>query len=450
MSAKAPMRGHLIGAAPAAERPREGGDASFATGTPAARCVSAQPNASNAWNQNWNTSNPGNQNNNNKTNANRVRAVRRPRLAGMDDQPTAEELFQAYYDCRATKRNTWSALKFEERLERNLMQLLHDLRDGAYQIGPSECLVVQHPKVREVWAADFRDRVVHHLLYNRIAPYFHARFISDTYACIPGRGTLKAVDRLAHFMRSASQDHSQPAWALQCDIANFFVSIQKPLLDDMLATHLGDASWTMGLARIILHNDPTARAQIKSPPTLLRQVPRHKSLFCSGGLGLPIGNLSSQFFANVYLDGLDQFIKRQPWGRRYVRYVDDMTVVATAPDGLHQASQQIDEHLQRLGCRLHPRKTRIAPLRHGLQALGFVLRPWARYIKRHTLHHAHQAIDGMCRAQARPAVVQATANSYFGLMQHADAFRAREQFANLLRRHGHLVSIHNNRMLLTP
>jgi len=447
MMVKAVMSDQLIGTAPAALKQREGVNASFAVGSPAARCVSAQSHASNAWNQNWNSSNPGNQNNNNKTNTNRARAVRRPKLAGMDDLPTAEEIFCAYYECRKTKRNTWNAIKFEERLERNLMQLLHELRNGEYQIGTSECFVVTHPKVREVWAADFRDRVVHHLLYRRISPHFHARFISDTYACIPERGTHKAVDRVEKMLRSASQDRKDAVWYLKCDIANFFVSIDKGVLDDALAAELGDETWTMRLARQILHHNPVDDVRIKSPTCLMRAVPPQKSLFNAGGNGLPIGNLSSQFFANVYLNALDQHVKRQPWGRHYVRYVDDMVIVSRDVADLWPAAQTIDWFLvSNLGCALHPRKTQIMPAAQGLPFLGFVLRPWSRYIKRETERNARRSLQGKCRARQRPKTIQATANSFFGIFRQANGWRARERLAAILRSHGHLISPKLNRM----
>ena len=118
------------------------------------------------------------------------------------------ELVQAYYDCRRSKRNSASALAFEMDLERNLVELHSDLTAGTYRPGRSICFVVTRPKAREVWAAAFRDRVVHHLLYNHVAPRFYASFIADSCACIPGRGTLYAAKRLEAKIRSASQNWS--------------------------------------------------------------------------------------------------------------------------------------------------------------------------------------------------------------------------------------------------
>jgi hypothetical protein len=173
------------------------------------------------------------------------------------------DLVQAYFDCRQTKRNSASALAFEQDLERNLHRLNDELQDGAYRPGRSICFVVTRPKPREVWAADFRDRIVHHLLYNRIAPRFYAGFIADSCACIPGRGTLYAAQRLESKVRSITQNWSRPAHYLKLDLANFFVSIDKPILRDLLATRITEP-WWMQLAEQILFHDPRHDDQIKA------------------------------------------------------------------------------------------------------------------------------------------------------------------------------------------
>lgn len=145
----------------------------------------------------------------------------------MDTGYSFELLVQAYFSCRRLKRNTASALMFEQDLERNLLDLHGDLVTGAYSPGRSICFVITRPKPREVWAADFRDRIVHHLLYNHISERFYRRFIADSSACIPGRGTLYAAQRLETKIRSQTQNWSKPGFYLKCDLANFFVSIDK-------------------------------------------------------------------------------------------------------------------------------------------------------------------------------------------------------------------------------
>lgn len=359
---------------------------------------------------------------------------------------TASELFQAYYDCRRTKRNTPNALAFEERLERNLMDLYHDLVSGRYRPGTSICFVVEHPKVREIWAADFRDRVVHHVLYNRVAGQFLRSFIHDSYACIPGKGTHKAVEKIERHVRSQTQNYTKPGYVLKMDVANFFASIDRHVLDAQLARRITHP-WWVWLYRTILHHDPTQDVVIQGPKRLLRKVPAHKSLFNSKGRGLPIGNLSSQFFANVYLDDLDQYAKHRLRIKRWVRYVDDVVVIGECGKQLAALVDPVDAFLQdKLGLRLHPNKVSVNRVDHGFDAMGFIVRPHARYIRRLTVKNATRAVRELCEDKARPEKIAATADSYFGIFRQANAWRERERLAGLLREHGHLVSPKLNRM----
>lgn len=362
------------------------------------------------------------------------------------DGPTVSALFRAYYDCRKTKRNSASALLFEQDLERNLMQLHEELVCGEYRPGRSTCFVVRHPKIREVWAASFRDRVVHHLLYNHVAERFHRRFIADSYACIPGRGTLRAVARMEHFARAVTHNHRVPAYVLKMDVANFFVSINRQILDSLLARHIHEP-WWLALCRTVLHHDPTKSAILRSPPSQMRMVPAHKSLFRAGGLGLPIGNLSSQFFANVYLDALDQCAKHSLKARRWVRYMDDVAVFDADPDRLIHTAAACDAFLRtRLHLRLHPKKTNILPVDKGFDALGYVLRPHARYLRRSTVRHATQRVLELARERANLDVLRPVANSYFSLLGHANAWRQRRALGDALRAHGYRVRLQNDRM----
>jgi len=455
---KAYSRDRSIGTVPVVMQRK--GAASFCAVHTAQRRVSARSNtgsfnywsssensATNAWNQNWNSSNPGNQNgNNNKTNGYYVRAVRRKKTTDQCQcDVTVSELFQAYFDCRKTKRNTCNALDFEQRMERNLMDLYYDLHEGSYRPGTSICFVVDYPKIREVWAADFRDRVVHHLLYNRVSDRFYKCFIHDSFACIPGKGALMAVDRLEHFTRSASRNFTLPTFFLKVDVANFFVSIKKPILDALLAKRITEP-WWLALCRVVLHHDPTTNMVVRSPAALMRKVPPHKSLFNAGGNGLPIGNLSSQFFANVYLDPLDQFSKHQLKARQFVRYVDDVVMLGYDSSALYDASRYMDDFLgSNLGLKLHPNKTEINRIERGINFLGYIVRPHARYVRRSTLDNGHKKIADKTLDGKQ---LQATANSYFGLMRHANAWRERERFARVLRARGHRVHRDLTRIIL--
>ena len=322
---------------------------------------------------------------------------------------------RAYYDCRSSKRSSRSALAFEFQLERNIMQLLSELNSGTYQPGPSICFVVTHPKPREVWAADFRDRIVHHLLYNHIGARIERSFIADSCACIEGRGTLYAAQRLEHKVRSITQNWSQPAHYLKCDLANFFVSIDKHVLAQQLTDRIPEANWR-GLALLILWHDPRDNYQLRSSPRLLNRVPQHKRLTCQPAhLGLPIGNLSSQFFANVYLDALDQFAKHTLQAKHYIRYVDDFVLLHQSPQQLNTWHKQIEAFLaDRLHARLNPSKTILQPVSRGVDFVGQVIRPWHRITRRKTTAHAIKRISSV-----RLPALRETANSYFGLLTQA-------------------------------
>ncbi|WP_425328325.1 reverse transcriptase [Pseudomonas nitroreducens] len=171
---------------------------------------------------------------------------------------------QAYYDCRRSKRNSKSALAFEFNLERNIMQLHHELNTGAYQPGASICFVVTHPKHREVWAADFRDRIVHHLLYNHIGPRIERSFIVDSCACIKDRGTLYGAQRLEQKVRSITRNWKRRAFYLKCDLANFFVSLDKRVLEQLLA-------WQ---AQIEAFLADTLHARLNPSKTILQPIER--------------------------------------------------------------------------------------------------------------------------------------------------------------------------------
>lgn len=355
-----------------------------------------------------------------------------------------EELVEAYFDCRQHKRNTASALAFEQRLERNLSELYEEIVTGTYRRDTSICFIITRPKPREVWAADFRDRIVDQVLYNRIGPRFLRSFIADSCACIPGRGTLYAGKRLEAKVRSLTQNWSRPAWYLKVDIANFFVSIDKRILAELLAARIPEGGWR-SLTELILFHDPRPGIKVQSAADRLALVPPHKSLFNQPAhLGLPIGNLSSQFFANVYLDVMDQFVKHQVGARHYLRYVDDAILLHESPQWLNDARLQIERLLaERLALRLNPRKTILQPIERGIDFVGHLILPWRRLTRRRTLNVALSRIDRIGRDQLR-----ATANSYYGLLRQASHSASdRRRLTRLLLQRGRCVDYAMTRTL---
>lgn len=348
-----------------------------------------------------------------------------------------QQLITAYVDCRRTKRSSAAATAFELEQEPNLVDLYDELLAGTYRPGHSICFVIERPKPREVWAAPYRDRIVHHLLYNHIADRFQRSFIADSCACIPGRGTLYAAQRLEAKVRSITRNWTQPAHYLKCDIANFFVSIDKPTLDALLAYRIHEPWWRW-LMRTVLHHDPRVNAVLQSTPAQMALIPAHKSLFNQPAhQGLPIGNLSSQFFANVLLDALDQFIKHRVRARHYARYVDDFVLLHESPQWLNDAKERIEFFLPRaLGLQLNPSKTVLQPIERGIDFVGQVIKPYRRTIRRRTVN------DALRRVTQMPAEdVHQSANSYFGLLRQAThSRRDRRHLAGIVRKRGHAVN----------
>jgi retron-type reverse transcriptase len=331
------------------------------------------------------------------------------------------------------KRNTRTAREFEYDMESNLVTLFDELAAGTYRPGPSICFIVTRPKPREVWAAGFRDRVVHHLLYNKVGPRFERAFVADSCACIKGRGTLYAVQRLESKVRAISANWSRRAWYLKADVANFFVAIDKPILAGLLASRISEP-WWWRLTEIVLMHDPRPDVVLRCPESKLSLVPAHKRLGLQPAhRGLPIGNLSSQFFANVYLNELDQFVKHRLRARHYVRYVDDFILLHESRDWLADAERAIGAFLEeRLALRLNPKKTILQPVERGVDFVGQVVKPWRRETRRKTVGEALRQV-----ARAGELELPVIANSYFGLLGQASANHGdRALVAKAVLRHG--------------
>jgi RNA-directed DNA polymerase len=349
-----------------------------------------------------------------------------------DAHLTIEAVFDAYFDCRRTKRNSINQLRFEADLESNLVGLYRDLASGDYQIGRSIAFVVTQPKVREVWAADFRDRVVHHLIYNAISERFYKRFIRDSYACIPGRGTHDGLRRVAGFARSVTHNWTRPAFFLKADVANFFNSIDHRILVGLAERHVGE-EWLRTLIRQSALHDPRPGAEMRSPPSLFARVPRHKSLLhAPAGKGLPIGNLTSQFFANLYLDELDQHVKHVLKAQRYGRYVDDMVLFHEDPGILNSWYMQMDSFLKsRLGLHLHPNKKQLNRADAGIDFTGFIIKPGRTYLRQTSLSGCKRTIrawehKGSPVDRQTLENVSQSLNSYLGMLRQVNGYKARK------------------------
>jgi RNA-directed DNA polymerase len=337
-------------------------------------------NTNNAWNVNFNN---GNVNNNNKSNNNYVRAVR----GGKCSLLSFESVYHAYLDCRKRKRGTFNALRFEYNLLENLFDLASDLQKGRYRPSRTVCFVTQSPKLREIFAADFRDRVVHHLVVRSLEKIWEPFFIHDSYACRIGKGTHAAIKRLQRFMLKASRNQRRKAFFLQLDIRSFFTSIDKYILFSLLKQKV-QSDVLLDLLSAIIFQDCVKDHLFKGNRHMLEKIPAHKSLFKSGkDRGLPIGNLTSQFFANAYLNELDQFVKHHLRCRFYLRYVDDFILISSSTDQLITWREQIQKFLkERLALDLK-KGSAIRRVSEGADFLGYIVRPGYVLSRRRVVHN---------------------------------------------------------------
>ncbi len=285
-------------------------------------------------------------------------------------------VYEAYRRCRRRKRNTLNALRFERNLEENLLSLHEALSSGTYRPGTSMAFLVEEPKKREIFAADFRDRVVHHLLVGRLEPFWERRFIHDSYACRKGKGTHSGVERVQTFSRRVTANNTRRAWYLQLDVRGFFISLNRETLFERLSAHERDPA-VLWLMRVLVFHKPVRNCRLRdAKPWDFDQLPPHKTLFkAAPGCGLPIGNLTSQFFANVYLDALDQCVKHVLKVRHYVRYCDDMVLLFPDRCELAHWEGRVAAFLKdRLHLTLNSRR-KLRPVSDGIDFLGYVIRP---------------------------------------------------------------------------
>ena len=356
----------------------------------------------------------------------------------MDYNFTLADLFKAYFDCRKNKRNKKCALKFEINLEQNLLDLYKEIKSGRYRIGRCICFVVTEPKPREVWAANFRDRIVHHLIYNFVSERFYKRFIQDTYSCIPERGTFAAAKRLQYFTRSATKNYTKKMYYLKADLSNFFVSINKDILFELVKKHV-DEEWLLSLIKQVIYNDPTKNVYVKSSRKKFELIPKYKSLFnADKSHGLPIGNLTSQFFSNVYLNMLDQYVKRELKCKYYVRYVDDFVILGESTKELNENFEKIREYIaQNLHIELHPRKKLINKAENGIDFVGFIIKPGRIFMRKKTRNKMFETVKHWRKSphwfeERSLQNFRRSINSYIGMMVHLNEFKMRYLLADMI------------------
>jgi len=352
-----------------------------------------------------------------------------------------EELFEAYISCRKLKRNTANSLAFEVDYEQNLIDLCEEINQGTYRPGKSIAFIVDKPVKREIFAADFRDRVVHHLLINKLNHLFEKEFIYDSYACRVNKGTHFGIKRIDRFIRQCSMNYTRDCYILKMDIKGFFMHIDKtllyPRLDEFIKAKYfeSDKTLILDLCEKIIFYDPAKNCIIKGKKNNWNGLPPDKSLFYSPeNCGLPIGNLTSQVFANFYLNSLDHFIKHKLKIRYYGRYVDDFVLVHEDNEYLKSIIPAIrsfllnDLHLQ-----LHPKKIILQHYQKGVKYLGAFIKPGRIYMANRTKGNFYNAIQkhNAVVCDHKPSKNEkdsflSSMNSYLGIMKHYKTYTLRK------------------------
>lgn len=303
-----------------------------------------------------------------------------------------ENLLEAWREFSVGKRARKDVQEFEQRLMSNIISLHQELANNTYQHSEYEAFNISDPKPRNIHKAKVRDRLLHHALYRTLYPFFDRVFTAHSYSCRREKGGHKALEAFSRFAYQASHNHTRTVWVLKCDIRKFFATIDHEVLMRILRSYIPDEKILGLLAHII-----------------------DSFNFAKEGVGLPLGNLTSQLLVNVYMNEFDQFVKHKLKVKNYIRYADDFVL-------LSENKKELEGHLERIGVSLrdnlhlalHPNKVSIRTMASGVDFLGWVHFPDHRVVRTTT---KRRMFRGIKRTQGKNETVQ----SYLGLLTHGNA-----------------------------
>jgi len=325
-----------------------------------------------------------------------------------------ERLYFAWRKARRGKRYTPAASAFEQRADVELLALHRELMDETYQPGRYVHFLVHDPKRRLISAAPFRDRVVHHALCSIIEPIYERKFIYDSYANRQGKGTHKALARCTYFMRRFK-------YVLPCDVQQFFPAIDHQLLKNILAKTIVCQQTSRLCHKIIDSGSGVLDKEYR-----MHYFPGDDLFAAARPRGLPIGNLTSQFWANVYLNELDQFVKHTLGCKGYVRYVDDFLLFANDKSTLHRWRNEVMMFLRSLRLTIHENRAQPRPVEQGIPFLGFTVYPAYRRLKRLRglayQRHLKTLIKQYQRGQIKREQGRSSVMAWLGHIQHGDTW----------------------------
>jgi len=404
---------------------------------------SSENSQNNSWNVNFSN---GNFNNNNKNNSNNVRAV-----AALDDR-YVEGWLDALDDCCRRKKMSPQCVMYRLSWHLDILELAREVYERTYHPTTSICFMVTRPKLREVFAANFRDRIVQHWLCLRLEPLFEQRFVAQgnvSFNCRRGFGTLACIKRLAENVRQVSNDYHDEAWFAQFDVQGFFMSIDCEVLLKYLLPFIrehwswwertpfeGDLDLVLWLTEVIVRHRPQDDCKRKGKLSLWKQLPKKKSLFHVKKMrGEPIGNLTSQLFANFYMSVFDAWATEEAEhrGARYVRFVDDFVFVCKYKDDALFFRRESKEQLRfLLNIRMHPDKVYIQEVKKGAKMVGGVVKPHRTYLSNRTVGGFRNTVvrlEAACEQRDRDAIEKEvkSINSYMGFLIHHKSYAIRRK-----------------------
>ena len=305
-----------------------------------------------------------------------------------------ENILSAWEEFLKDKKNRSDVQKFSLGLMDNILTLNNELVKGIYKHGGYKAFKVNDPKPRDIHKASVRDRLLHHAIYRILYQFFDKKFIADSFSCRIGKGTHKAINKFREFSYKTGKNNTKTCWVLKCDIRKFFANIDHKVLMGILKEHIDDEK-------------------------LLRLLEEIIGSFSSSrdGVGLPLGNLTTQLFVNVYMNKFDQFVKHKLKARYYIRYCDDFVVFSGNREQLENYLPQINKFLkEELKLELHPDKIFIKTIASGVDFLGWVNFPNYRVLRTTTKNRMIRKLE---KNNNKPESV----SSYLGLLKHGNAYK---------------------------
>ncbi len=346
------------------------------------------------------------------------------------ENPKNQLLFElniAYNEARrGGKRGTFDEHKFEINEAVNLVNLRDTLLDRTYRPSRGTAHIIYNPVIREIFAAPFRDRIIHHWIYNCVYDWWDRRFVIDSYSCREGKGTKYGIDRLAHHIRSLSDNYKKEIYVIKLDVQGYFMSLDREKLFKRAIWGLdqqfkNNKNWKYHLLKFcweqIIFDDPIKGVIKQGWPNDWKNLPRSKSLFYQPkGKGIVIGNLTSQLLSNIYLDQLDRYIIYDLGYKHYGRYVDDFYFLVEK-ENLEKAKNDIkaiERYLTRLGLTLHPKKRYIQPVSRGVPFVGAVVYPGRIYPSKRLVKNFRTAVHEVATGRRDPESIA----SYLGHLKY--------------------------------